>query len=51
MSKCYLCGTHTQLYINGVPICLECEAENRQQKKPVQADAGKKADAQKTETS
>jgi hypothetical protein len=27
MEKCAFCGTETELYYNGVPVCLKCEQE------------------------
>jgi hypothetical protein len=27
MSQCYLCGAPTQLHVNGVAICLECDGK------------------------
>jgi hypothetical protein len=26
-AKCTFCGSDTQLYYNGVPVCLKCEQE------------------------
>jgi hypothetical protein len=26
-AKCAFCGRETELYVNGVPICLECDRE------------------------
>jgi len=28
MAKCFYCKTETELYYNGVPICLKCEREH-----------------------
>jgi len=36
MAKCVYCGAETELYVNGVPVCLECseEREGEPAKKP-----------------
>ena len=36
MAACTYCGAETQLYANGVPICLKCsdDLENKAKKKP-----------------
>jgi hypothetical protein len=36
MAVCVYCGGETELYVNGVPICLKCsdERENRPSNKP-----------------
>jgi len=33
MHKCVLCGADTILFINGIPICVECD-EEREKKTP-----------------
>ena len=41
MAKCHLCGAATELYLNGVPICLHCEEapESIQTKRPGRQEA------------
>ena len=34
MAMCVVCGKSTELYDSGVPICLDCEHENGQTRKP-----------------
>lgn len=36
MAACAYCGAETELYVNGVPVCLKCseERDNRASKKP-----------------
>lgn len=43
MAKCNRCGTDTQLYDNGNPICLDCVAEQekrQQERKPPAREPG-----------
>jgi len=38
MPKCARCGAETSLYINGVPICLECAEKPDRQIKVLRAE-------------
>jgi hypothetical protein len=49
MAKCQRCGTETQLYFNGIPICLNCsddasdvsDAKPKSVQNDVQLNAGR----------
>lgn len=34
MAACAYCGAETQLYDNGVPVCLKCSEEREAKRKP-----------------
>jgi hypothetical protein len=34
MAKCSQCGAETPLYVNGVPLCLECDKKRLEEKEP-----------------
>ena len=33
MSNCFICGQSTELYVNGVSICVRCEDRRDEQRK------------------
>jgi hypothetical protein len=36
MPKCYFCRAETQLFSNGIPICVKCSEEKEPEQKPQQ---------------
>lgn len=43
MARCKYCGSETQLYDNGVPVCIKCldeEAERRKSQNPASQKPG-----------
>jgi hypothetical protein len=34
MAQCIYCGTNTSLYVNGVPLCLQCDKDLQLGRKP-----------------
>jgi hypothetical protein len=47
MEKCAFCGAPTELYYNGVPVCLRCEKERYPQEK-IATSESTKADTETT---
>jgi hypothetical protein len=47
VAKCRICGVDTTLYVNGHPICLECDDEfNRELEfSPIQTSTASESDA------
>lgn len=35
MAKCVQCGAATVLYVNGVPLCTDCDYRRERQDKPM----------------
>ncbi len=40
MAECACCGSETELYSNGAPICLKCLVERDRRRKPDDGDPG-----------
>jgi hypothetical protein len=40
MAKCVYCGTDTQLYCNGVPVCVQCANDLEAGRKPPSRQEG-----------
>jgi len=47
MAKCVYCGRDTQLYSNGVPVCLACEEDPDARRKPPARQEDEPADEDK----
>jgi hypothetical protein len=38
MAKCAWCDKETELYINGIPLCLDCDRDRESGRKPLQKE-------------
>jgi hypothetical protein len=39
MAECVYCGSETLMFINGVPVCIDCADDLRQGRKPVHRES------------